>query len=52
VFFPHNRKDRWNEFYTALYEYQREGKSKYDDAPDALTGITENIERAKELQFC
>jgi len=43
IYFPANWRDRWPEFYDALAKYQREGKNKHDDAPDALTGVCEKI---------
>ena len=45
VYFPLNWKDKWPEFYKAVTTYQKEGKNKHDDAPDALTGIAENMDR-------
>ena len=44
IYFPHNWKHRFPEFYDAMTKYQKEGKNKHDDAPDAVTGIAENIE--------
>ena len=44
IYFPHNWKHRFPEFYEAMTKYQKEGKNKHDDAPDAVTGIAENIE--------
>lgn len=41
VFFPVGWENKWREFYKSLYEYQREGKNKHDDAEDALTGVVE-----------
>ena len=41
VFFPENWNKRWPELYLALVGYQRAGKNKHDDAPDALTGVCE-----------
>lgn len=41
VYFPIGWENKWPEFYMALFEYQREGKNKHDDAPDALTGCVE-----------
>lgn len=41
IYFPMNWRDKWPEFYEAVTKYQREGKNKHDDAPDALTGIAE-----------
>ena len=43
VYFPENWRDRWSELYDTLLRYQKEGKNAHDDAPDALTGICENI---------
>lgn len=43
IYYPVNWKDRWPEYYDAMNKYQREGKNKHDDAPDATTGIAENI---------
>ena len=43
VYFPENWGNKWNEFYKAITTYQREGKNKHDDAPDALTGVAENV---------
>lgn len=45
VFFPVNWMDRWPEFYTAITTYQKEGKNAHDDAPDALTGLVEMINK-------
>ena len=42
IYFPKNWKERFPEFYDALYKYQRAGKNKHDDAPDALTGVAEH----------
>jgi predicted phage terminase large subunit-like protein len=36
-----NWKDRWPDFHEAIIGFQREGKNKHDDAPDALTGLVE-----------
>ena len=41
VLFPEDWKDRWPAFYNALMTYQKDGKNKHDDAPDALTGLVE-----------
>ncbi|MFT9055543.1 MAG: phage terminase large subunit [Ethanoligenens sp.] len=43
VYFPVNWRDRWPEYYAAMYEYQREGKNAHDDAPDATTGVAETM---------
>ena len=41
ILFPNNWAELWPEFYNAVAIYQKEGKNKHDDAPDALTGIIE-----------
>lgn len=45
VYYPKNWKDRWSDYYNAMVKYQREGKNAHDDAPDATTGIAENINK-------
>lgn len=45
VYYPKNWKDRWPEYHGAMMKYQREGKNAHDDAPDATTGIAENINK-------
>ena len=47
VFFPVDFGSKWPIFYQAIMTYSREGKSKHDDAPDALTGIVEIVSRAR-----
>ena len=42
IYFPVNWEDRFPEFARDIKKYQREGKNKHDDAPDALTGVYEN----------
>lgn len=41
VYFPKNWQDRWPHFAKDLLKYQKEGKNKHDDGPDALTGVAE-----------
>lgn len=41
ILFPTNWANIWPEFYRDLTNYQKEGKNKHDDAPDALTGLFE-----------
>lgn len=43
IYFPVNWRDRWPEYYKAMVSYQREGKNKHDDAPDATTGVAEQF---------
>lgn len=51
IYFPINWKDRFPEYYDAMIRYQREGKNKYDDAPDCTTGIAEAISKDKTFSF-
>jgi len=44
-YLPVNWRDRWPEYYKAMIKYQREGKNKNDDAPDATTGVAENCNK-------
>jgi predicted phage terminase large subunit-like protein len=46
VLFPIGWKNLWPEAYEALTSYQKEGGNDHDDAPDALTGVAEMIDRA------
>ncbi|WP_232304285.1 phage terminase large subunit [Jeotgalibacillus campisalis] len=45
VYYPVDWKQRWPEFYKHITEFQKEGKNKNDDAPDALTGIAEIVNK-------
>jgi predicted phage terminase large subunit-like protein len=51
VYYPVNWADRWPEFCEALNKYQKEGKNKHDDAPDAITGIAERIGAGSMFSF-
>lgn len=51
IYFPANWKDRFPEYYDAMVKYQKEGKNKHDDAPDATTGIAEKINRSETFSF-
>lgn len=51
VYFPVNWKDRFPEYYDAMIKYQKEGKNKHDDAPDATTGISEKISSGETFSF-
>lgn len=51
IYFPVNWRDRWPEYYKAMVSYQREGKNKHDDAPDATTGIAEKITSKNGVRF-
>ncbi|MES1045303.1 terminase [Heyndrickxia oleronia] len=51
IYFPANWKDKWPEYYEAMSKYQKEGKNKHDDAPDATTGIAEKIGQGDTFSF-
>lgn len=51
IYFPKNWVDRWPEFAKAILTYQKEGKNKYDDGPDALTGVAEKINNGSTFSF-
>ena len=42
---PHNWRERWPDYYKAMNTFQKEGKNKNDDAPDATTGIAESMNK-------
>lgn len=50
IYFPHNWNDKWPEYYKAMITFQKEGKNKNDDAPDATTGIAESLSVSKKLK--
>ena len=43
IYMPVDWANKWQQFYKDVSSYQREGKNKHDDAPDALTGIAEML---------
>ena len=51
IYFPINWRDRWPDYYKAMTTYQREGKNKHDDAPDATTGIAEQFTKKKKIRI-
>ena len=51
IYFPVNWRDRWPDYYKAMNSYQREGKNKNDDAPDATTGVAEIIIEKSGTKF-
>lgn len=46
IYFPEGWEKKWPKVYKALTSYQKEGKNKHDDAPDALTGVAEQFQPA------
>lgn len=51
IYFPINWQDRFPDYYLAMVRYQKEGKNAHDDAPDATTGIAENIGGGAAFSF-
>ena len=45
LYMPENWRDRWPDYYKAMNTYQKEGKNTNDDAPDATTGIAEEMNK-------
>lgn len=43
LYMPENWRDKWKDYHDAMLTYQKEGKNKHDDAPDATTGIAEQM---------
>ena len=50
VYFPKGWKHKFPDFYKAMESYQKEGKNKHDDAPDAVTGVAESIISEKKVK--
>lgn len=51
IYFPEDWRNRWPEYHDAMIKYQREGKNRHDDAPDATTGIAEKIGAGDVFSF-
>ncbi len=51
IYYPINWNDRFPEYYGAMSSYQKEGKNKHDDAPDATTGVAEKINKGETFSF-
>ena len=43
IYMPVEWKNKWPEFAKDIISYQKEGKNKHDDGPDALTGVAEKM---------
>lgn len=50
IYFPSNWRYKYPEYYETMTKYQKEGKNKHDDAPDATTGIAEKIINQNKLK--
>lgn len=51
IYFPVNWADRWPLYYSAMNSFQKEGKNKNDDAPDATTGVAEKAGIKTKIEF-
>ena len=51
VYFPQGWHNKYPELYEALMKYQRQGKNAHDDAPDALTGIYDDLTKRQPMGF-
>ena len=51
IYYPANWRDKWPEYYNAMVKYQKEGKNKHDDAPDATTGVAEQFTKKKKINI-
>ena len=50
IYMPIDWKNKWSEFAKDIISYQKEGKNKHDDGPDALTGVAEKIINRNEVR--
>ena len=50
IYMPVDWKNKWSEFAKDIISYQKEGKNKHDDGPDALTGVAEKMVNRNELR--
>ena len=50
IYMPVDWKNKWPEFAKDIISYQKEGKNKHDDGPDALTGIAEKMTNRNEIR--
>lgn len=48
IYFPEGWEVRWPQFANAVKGYRKEGTNLHDDAPDVLTGMTEDFRKAPE----
>lgn len=51
IYFPSDWENKFPEFAKDIKTYQREGKNKHDDAPDALTGVAEQLNKTDIYSF-
>lgn len=51
IYYPQNWRHVYKDYYEAMVKYQKEGKNKHDDAPDATTGVAEKIGKGLTFSF-
>ncbi len=51
VYFPVGWQYKWREYYLAMTSYRKEGRNAHDDAPDATTGIVEQLNAKQTTRF-
>lgn len=47
---PVNWRDKWPEYYRDMTKYQKAGKNRHDDAPDATTGVAESFNKLQKVK--
>ena len=50
IYMPVDWKNKWSGFAKDIISYQKEGKNKHDDGPDALTGVAEKTINRNEMR--
>ena len=50
IYMPIDWKNKWSDFAKDIISYQKEGKNKHDDGPDALTGVAEKVIKRNEVR--
>lgn len=50
IYMPIDWKNKWSEFAKDIISYQKKGKNKHDDGPDALTGVAEKTINRNEMR--
>lgn len=50
IYMPTNWRTRWPDYYRDMMKYQKAGKNKHDDAPDATTGVAEQFTKQPKLR--
>ncbi len=51
IYYSEDWKNRWPNYYEAMNSYQKSGKNRNDDGPDATTGLAEMVSEGFELMI-